>query len=135
ALLIAALGLYSVIAYDVVQRTHEMGVRIALGAQRADVVRLVVRDGLALVVGGVVLGGIATLVAARWVQPLLFDERSRNPAVLGSVAALLIVVAVVASWVPARRASSVDPQVALRTECPRSRGRRTIPRRSARADG
>ncbi len=116
ALLLAGVGLYSVIAYNVAQRTHELGVRVALGAQAEDVVRLVVGEGLRLVVVGVVVGGAAALIAARWVQPLLFDESPRDPAVIALVSTILIGVALAASWLPARRASRIDPQVALRTE-------------------
>jgi putative ABC transport system permease protein len=116
ALVLAAIGLYSVIAYNVAQRTHEMGVRVALGAQVADVVRMVVREGATLSAIGVVVGAAIALLAGRWVKPLLFNVSPRDPLVFGVVIALLIAVAVVASWVPARRAARVDPQIALRTE-------------------
>jgi putative ABC transport system permease protein len=116
ALTLAAIGLYSVIAYNVVQRTHEMGVRIALGAQLGDVVRLVVAQGLRHGVGGIVIGGAIALSAARWFKPLLFDESPRDPLVYGIVTAVLLAVAVTASWIPARRAARVDPNVALRSE-------------------
>jgi ABC-type lipoprotein release transport system permease subunit len=116
ALTLAAIGLYSVIAYNVVQRTHEMGVRIALGAQLGDVVRLVVGQGLRHGAGGIVIGGAIALGAARWFKPLLFDESPRDPLVYGVVTAILLVVAVTASWIPARRAARVDPNVALRSE-------------------
>jgi putative ABC transport system permease protein len=116
ALVLAAVGLYSVIAYNVAQRTHELGVRMALGAQTPDVIRLVVSDGLKLAVIGVAIGAAAALWAAKWVKPLLFDVSAKDPAVYAFVALVLIGVAVAASWVPARRASRVDPNVALRTE-------------------
>ncbi|HTR78145.1 MAG TPA: ABC transporter permease [Gemmatimonadaceae bacterium] len=116
ALVLAAFGLYSVIAYTVAQRTHELGVRVALGAQGGDVVRLVVRQALVIVCMGVVTGAIAALAAGRWVKPLLFEESPRDPVVLLFVSLALIGVACIASWLPARRASRVDPQVALRTE-------------------
>ncbi|MEP6496087.1 MAG: ABC transporter permease [bacterium] len=116
ALILAGIGLYSVIAYNVAQRTHELGVRVALGAQSTDVVRLVVGEGLKLVLIGVVIGAVAALGAARWVKPLLFDVSPRDPVVVAVVSAVLIGVAFAASWFPARRASRVDPQVALRTE-------------------
>jgi predicted permease len=116
ALILAAVGLYSVIAYNVAQRTHELGVRVALGAQAADVVRLVVGEGLRLVTAGVVLGVIAALSAAKWVKPLLFEQSPRDPVVVLLVSSLLVAVALVASWMPARRASRVDPQIALRSE-------------------
>jgi predicted permease len=116
ALVLAAIGLYSVIAYNVTQRTHEMGVRVALGAQIGDVVRLVVSDGLKLGAFGLVIGAVVALSAARWVKPLLFDESPNDPLVFVLVTATLLAVTVAASWIPARRAARVDPQVALRTE-------------------
>jgi ABC-type antimicrobial peptide transport system permease subunit len=116
ALALAAIGLYSVIAYNVAQRTHEMGVRVALGAQIGDVVRLVVSDGLKLGLLGLAIGGVAALSAARWVKPLLFEESPSDPLVFALVTATLLAVTVAASWIPARRAARVDPQVALRTE-------------------
>ncbi len=116
ALVLAAIGLYSVIAYNVVQRTHEMGVRVALGAQIADVVRLVVSDGMRLGVVGIVIGAAGALLGARWVKPLLFQESAHDPLVFGAVIGALLVVALAASLVPALRASRVDPNVALRTD-------------------
>jgi predicted permease len=116
ALLIAAIGLYSVIAYGVAQRTHEMGVRIALGARVADVVTLVVRDGMRVVIAGVAIGLAAALLGGKWLQPLLFDVSPRDPVVYSIVAAVLIGVAIAASWIPAQRAARVDPSTALRGE-------------------
>ncbi len=116
ALVLAAIGLYSVIAYNVAQRTHELGVRVALGAQARDVVRLVVVDGLRLAVAGVAIGAAIAFFASKWVKPLLFNVSPKDPAVFALVALTLIVVAMVASWVPARRASRVDPNVALRSD-------------------
>jgi putative ABC transport system permease protein len=116
ALALAAVGLYSVIAYNVVQRTHEMGVRIALGAQLGDVVRLVVGQGLRHGVAGIVIGGAIALGAARFIKPLLFDVSPRDPLVYGIVTTVLLGVAIAASMIPARRASRVDPNVALRSE-------------------
>jgi len=116
ALLLAAVGLYSVIAYNVVQRTHELGVRIALGAHVGNVLGLVVGQGVRLGVAGIVIGGMIAFSAARWLKPLLFQESARDPAVYALVAAVLLAVAVVASYVPARRAARVDPNVALRAE-------------------
>ncbi|HVT40100.1 MAG TPA: ABC transporter permease [Gemmatimonadaceae bacterium] len=116
ALALAAIGLYSVIAYNVVQRTHEMGVRVALGAQVGDVVRLVVAEGLRVGVMGVAIGTGIALAAGRWVRPLLFEESPRDPAVFAFVAIVLLAVAVLASWIPARRAARVDPNQALRGE-------------------
>jgi predicted permease len=116
ALALAAVGLYSVIAYNVVQRTHEMGVRIALGAQLGDVVRLVVGQGLRHGVAGIVIGGAIALGAARFIKPLLFDVSPRDPLVYVIVTTVLLSVAITASMIPARRAAKVDPNVALRSE-------------------
>jgi predicted permease len=116
ALTLAAVGLYSVIAYNVVQRTHEMGVRIALGAQLGDVMRLVLGQGLRHGIAGIVIGAAIALAAARFIQPLLFDVSSRDPLVYVIVTAVLLAVATAASMIPARRAARVDPNVALRSE-------------------
>ncbi len=116
ALLLAAVGLYSVIAYNVAQRTHELGVRIALGAEVADVLGLVVGQGLRLGVAGVAIGGIIAFSAARWLKPLLFQESARDPAVYTLVTVVLLAVAILASYLPARRAARVDPKIALRAE-------------------
>jgi putative ABC transport system permease protein len=116
AMVLAAIGLYSVLAYNVAQRTHELGVRRALGAQVADVVRMVVGDGLRVAAVGVAIGVGAALWAGRFVEPLLFDVKARDPVVFGVVAVVLVGVAVAASWVPAVRAGRVDPNVALRAE-------------------
>jgi predicted permease len=116
ALVLATVGLYSVVAYSVSQRTHEMGVRIALGAHAADVVRLIVRDGFGVVIAGIAIGSIVALVAGRWLAPLLYHTSPRDPLVFAGVGAALIAVAVAASWIPARRASHVDPTVALRAD-------------------
>lgn len=116
ALLLAAIGLYSVIAYNVAQRTHELGVRRALGARAAHVMQLVVSDGLRVAGIGVLLGAVVALSAARWVKPLLFNVSPTDPLVFGVVVGTLIVVAVAASWIPALRAARVDANVALRTD-------------------
>jgi len=116
ALLLAAVGVYGVISYDVGQRTREIGVRMALGARAADVASLVMRDGLRLVaIGGVVGAGIA-LAAGSLVTPLLYETSPRDPAVLAGVALLLLVVATLACLVPARRAMRVDINTAIREE-------------------
>ena len=104
------------IAYNVTQRTHEMGVRIALGAHVRDVVRLILGQGVRVSAAGIVLGGAVALLAGRWVQPLLFDVSAHDPVIYGSVAALLIVIAIAASVIPAWRAARVDPNVALRAD-------------------
>jgi putative ABC transport system permease protein len=116
ALLLAAIGLYSVIAYNVAQRTHELGVRVALGAQRADLLKLVVSEGFRLGTAGVVIGAAITLGASRWLAPLLFDESPRDPVVFTTVALALLGVSVLASWLPARRAAAIEPTRALRYE-------------------
>jgi putative ABC transport system permease protein len=116
ALVLAAVGLYSVIAYNVAQRTHEMGVRRALGAQTGDVVRLILTDGLALGTLGVVIGVAVAFWGVRFIGPLLFGVPARDPMIFGLVAASLLAVAAAASWIPALRASRVDPNVALRAE-------------------
>ena len=116
ALTLAAIGLYSVIAYSVAQRTPELGIRTALGAQFGDVIRLVLREGLTLGLIGVAIGVALALLGSRWVGPLLFNESPHDPVVFGGVAAVLLGVAALASYIPALRAARVDPVVALRTE-------------------
>jgi ABC-type antimicrobial peptide transport system permease subunit len=116
ALVLAAIGLYSVIAYNVAQRTQEMGVRVALGANVVQIVRLVLGEGLRLSLVGVGLGGVIALVVSKWVAPLLFQVSPRDPLVFGGVALTLVAVAALASFVPARRAARVDPMQALRAE-------------------
>jgi putative ABC transport system permease protein len=116
ALMLAAVGLYATISYTVAQRTHEMGVRVALGAQARDVIALVVRDGVAISVVGLVVGTLGAFGASRWMAPLLFKESASDPWVFGAVTIALLAVAVMASLVPALRAARVDPQVALRAE-------------------
>jgi ABC-type antimicrobial peptide transport system permease subunit len=116
ALALAAIGLYSVIAYNVVQRTHELGVRLALGAQRGDVLRLVIRDGVRIALLAVATGGAIAFSVAPWVGPLLFNVSPRDPSVYWGVAVALLLVSIAASWLPAHRASRVDPILALRYE-------------------
>src|SRR6185312_12959329 len=116
ALVLAAIGLYSVITYNVAQRTHELGVRAALGARMGDLARLVVREAMQLTVAGVALGLGLALFVARWVEPLLFHESPRDPWVFGIVAAVLLGVAAVASFMPAQRAARADPMQALRSD-------------------
>jgi predicted permease len=116
ALLVAVVGLYSVIAYNVSQRTHELGVRVALGARRSDIVALVLRDAFRLALVAVALGAGGVLYAGRWLEPLLFETSAKDPRILAGVAGALLVVAALASVVPARRAARVDPAVALRAD-------------------
>ena len=115
-LLLAAVGLFAVMAYTTAQRTHELGVRIALGAQRGDVVRLVVAGALRVAVLGVALGGVAALLAGRFIAPLLFETSPRDPSVFAAVTVTLLGTVALASMIPARRATRVDPSVALRAE-------------------
>jgi ABC-type antimicrobial peptide transport system permease subunit len=93
-----------------------MGVRVALGAQARDVIRLIIREGLAIVVPGIALGAVLALVASRWIATLLFEVSPRDPAVVSIVVVTLIGVAIAASWVPATRAAHVDPNEALRAD-------------------
>jgi predicted permease len=116
ALVLAAIGLYSVIAYNVTQRMHEMGVRVALGAQTRDVIRLIVREGLVIVVPGILIGAAIALAAGRYLAPLLFSVSPKDPPVLAAVIVTLLAVAIAASWIPARRAAHVDPSEALRAD-------------------
>jgi predicted permease len=116
ALLLAAVGLYSVIAYNVTQRSHELGVRIALGAQGRDVLRLVVGSSLRVAIAGTVIGGTIALVAGRFIAPLLYHVSPKDPLIYAMATVTLLGVAVLASLVPARRATRVDPNVALRAD-------------------
>jgi hypothetical protein len=116
ALVVAAVGLYGVVAYNVAQRMQELGVRVALGARTSDVVRLVVGQGVRFAVAGVTLGTVLALVAARWVQPLLYAQSATDVRVFGTVGSVLVLVAIVASGLPARRATRVDPNTVLRAD-------------------
>ena len=116
ALVLAAIGLYGVIAYSVSQRTREIGIRVAVGAQRGDVLRLIVGEGFKTAAVGVVLGLIAARFATRVLDSLLFDVTATDPFVFVTNAAILVVVALLASAIPARRAARVDPMEALRYE-------------------
>jgi ABC-type antimicrobial peptide transport system permease subunit len=116
ALVVAAIGLYGVIGYDVAQRMHELGVRIALGAQTGDLIRLVVSQGVRVVLVGIGVGCLIAFVAGTQIQPLLFQQSARDPVVYGIVGGVLLVVALVACLAPARRAARADPNLALRSE-------------------
>ncbi|MEP6691493.1 MAG: FtsX-like permease family protein, partial [Gemmatimonadaceae bacterium] len=116
ALVLAAVGLYSVIAYTVTQRKHELGVRIALGAGRFGVVRLVVMDSVRFAMAGIAIGSVIALAAGRWIGPLLFNQSPRDAVVFATVGLVLVSVAIVASLVPALRAAGVDPKTALEAD-------------------
>jgi ABC-type antimicrobial peptide transport system permease subunit len=116
ALVLGAVGLYGVISYIVSQRTAEIGVRMALGAQPHDVRSMVLRQGLAVVLAGIVVGVIIAAGTTRVLSSLLFEVSPRDPATFAVVTAILLVVSVVAIYLPARRAAGIDPIRALREE-------------------
>ena len=116
ALFLAAIGLFGVMAYLVSQRTREIGVRVALGADRRDIFRLILGHGLALTVTGAVIGLAGAFWVTRVMQSLLFSVSARDPMTFVAVPVLLVLVAVAACYLPARRAADVDPLVALRYE-------------------
>jgi ABC-type antimicrobial peptide transport system permease subunit len=114
ALLLAVAGVYGIVAYGVAQRTREIGVRMALGARAADVLQLILRQGLTMALIGVGIGMLGSFATARTIQSLLFDVQPTDPLTFVTVAATLILVAALACYIPARRATKVDPLVALR---------------------
>jgi putative ABC transport system permease protein len=114
--LLASIGIYGAVAYSVEQRTGEIGVRMALGAQTADVLRLVVRQGMAPVLLGLTIGLVAALALGRLLTTQLYEVSPHNPALLVMTALTLGAVALLACFLPARRATLVDPVQALRTE-------------------
>jgi len=116
ALLLSAIGIYGVISYSVVQRTHEIGIRSALGASTADLVRLILRLGMLMTGAGLVLGFLGALALTQLLATLLFGVGARDPVTIIGVGAILAIVALLASYLPARRAAKVDPMICLRYE-------------------
>ena len=115
-LLLAALGVYGVLAYYVSQRTREIGVRAALGATRSQLAALVIRQSLAPITAGAIVGIVASFASGRLLQELLYQVQPGDPQVIGAIVALFMAVGILASWLPARRAAAIDPIVALRDE-------------------
>jgi ABC-type antimicrobial peptide transport system permease subunit len=114
SLLLAAVGLYGLMAYTVSRRTHEIGVRMALGARRQDVLASILREGARLTLAGLAVGAICAAVLSRIVGNLLYGVTANDPLTYCGAALLLAVVALIAAYLPARRASRIDPMVALR---------------------
>jgi ABC-type antimicrobial peptide transport system permease subunit len=116
ALALAAVGIYGVLAYLVSQRTHEIGIRLAIGADRGQVLRMVLRQGVTLALAGVAIGLMVAFALTRWMESLLYQVTPGDPVTFATVPLVLVAVAVVASYVPALRATRVSPVRALRGE-------------------
>jgi len=116
ALILASVGIYGVMEYVVMQRTQEIGIRIALGAQSKDVLKIIIGEGMRLVMIGIAIGLLAAFALTRWMETLLFGVRPTDPLTFTVIAAVLALVALIACWMPARRAMKVDPLIALRCE-------------------
>jgi putative ABC transport system permease protein len=116
ALVMSQMGIYGVMSYAVSARTHEIGIRMALGAERRAVLRLIIGQGMKLAVAGMAIGLIAAVAATRLIKTLLFGVGANDPMTLCGVTLLLAIVALLACWIPARRATKVDPLIALEYE-------------------
>jgi putative ABC transport system permease protein len=116
ALILAAVGVYGVLSYSVTQQTHEIGIRMALGARPSTVLMLVVGEGLKLAAAGLVVGLIGAVLGVRMLSSLLFNVSTYDPLTFAGVSLVLIVIAALACYIPARRATRVDPLIALRFE-------------------
>jgi putative ABC transport system permease protein len=116
ALVLAAVGIYGVMSYAVAQRTQEIGIRMALGAEQEHVLRMVLRNGTVLALSGIAIGLAAAFLLARLIAALLFETSAADPPTFSVVPLLLLAVAVLASYLPARRAARIDPMAALRCE-------------------
>jgi ABC-type antimicrobial peptide transport system permease subunit len=116
ALILAMVGIYGVIAYSVAQRTQEVGIRRALGAQHWDILRLILGQGLGLALGGIAIGVGGAFALTRVIKKMLFHVNAADPGIFAGIAVLFVFVALAASYIPARRAARVDPAAALRGE-------------------